>query len=345
MASLRRRWAAQLRGTGRRVALVDAHDPRVEQAARALAESGTLVPLRVGSGADAAGKELRPGGNASVLLPEEVWAHPGFEALTATVAERRRLSPTDAGTLRSDSLHIGVAALALGMVDACVAGSIRTTADVIRSGLHCLGMRPGTLIVTSSFLMVMPDGRPLVFADCGVVPEPSPEQLAEIARAASVTYRTLTAGEPAVAMLSFSTRGSASNPRVDVVRQATALLHQQEPELVVDGELQVDAALVPRVAAAKSPGSPVAGRANVLVFPDLGAGNIAYKLVQHLAGASAVGPLLQGLAAPLHDLSRGCRVDDVITVATVGALQATRTIGNRPDPAPLPSHRPHPEPP
>ena len=222
----------------------------------------------------------------------------------------------------TDPVLIGVAAVRAGIVHGCVAGASRPTADVVRAALRLIGMAPGRRTLSSSFVMVLPDGRTLGYGDCAVVPEPDAEQLAEIAIATAETYAAVVGDTPVIAMLSFSTKGSAEHASVDVVREATEIVHRMRPDLAVDGELQLDAALVPHVGAAKAPGSPVAGRANVLVFPNLAAGNIAYKATERLAGAEALGPLLQGLAAPVNDLSRGCAPADVLNISIITAAQA-----------------------
>lgn len=264
-------------------------------------------------------------GPVPVLVTDGGKAPPGVAALDlADAGFRERVAPhcDDLGPPGSgDTLRAAVAAVAAGLLDGVVAGAATTTAEVLRAGLRILGTaRPGGT-VSGAFYMVLPD-RVLTFADAAVVPEPNASQLAGIAIDACEARRAIVGDEPRVAFLSYATRGSAAGASVERMRAAAAEFRDRCPDVVADGELQADAALVPDVARRKAPGSPVAGTANVLVFPDLDAGNIGYKLVERLAGARAIGPILQGLAAPLNDLSRGASIEDIVLVARVTALQA-----------------------
>lgn len=303
------REAVRARASGARARLVfpEGDDPRVQAAAATLAALGIAEPILLGAG------QIDPAQDARLLDVANWLRH------RRPTAVRDGVHALD---LAADPLRFGASLVGLGLADGCVAGAVAPTADVLRAALWGIGLAEGITAVTSAMYLGLPDGRVLTYTDIAVIPVPTPEQLTAAALAAAADRRALVGDAPMVAFLSYSTLGSAAGPEIDRVRAAVEGFRRIAPDVPADGEMQADAALDASVARRKCPGSAVGGQANVLVFPSLDAGNIAYKVTERLAGASAAGPLLQGLARPMSDLSRGATPDDIVDVAAMVVLQA-----------------------
>jgi phosphotransacetylase len=309
-----------------RVVFPDALDERAVAAACRLAAEGMAKPVLLGNPFAVRGlcraKGLRMT-EVPVVDPRSSAQRDRYADVLMPRVSARGMNRAQVLERLADPLWYGAAMVAAGDADCCIAGNLSSTSDVLRAALNAIGLAEDNQTVSSIFFMIEPGGgRVLGFADCGVVPEPSPEQLADITISTAASYRQVIGVEPAVGLLSFSSRGSAKHPAVEKVRAAVRLVKERCPGLTIDGELQFDAAYVPSVAMKKVPDSPLAGAANVFVFPSLEAGNIGYKIAERLGGYQALGPLLQGLRLPMHDLSRGCSVDDIIDVTLVANRMA-----------------------
>lgn len=330
--SLIEKMIANAKANRQRVVLPEGTEPRTLTAADRIIADEIADVILIGNPAEilpqAESLNLTNISKATIVNPADEAVIDRYAPLFFELRKKKGISMEEARKTTANPLYLGCLMVKAGDADCQVAGAQNTTGNVLRAAFQVIKTQPGIDVVSGAFLMLLPEGLPygdngvLVFADCAVVPDPTANELAQIAVSAAQTARDIAGMEPRVAILSFSTKGSAKHERVDKVIEATEIARKMNPNIILDGELQADAALVPGVAASKAPNSEIAGKANVLVFPSLEVGNIAYKLVQRLAGVEAVGPILQGLAAPVNDLSRGCFPEDIYKTIIITCNQA-----------------------
>jgi phosphate acetyltransferase len=332
--SLFARLTARAKDNPRKIVLPEGDETRNLTAADNILADGVAEIILIGNPAviNAKAKELGLSNiaKATIVDPADPAVLDRYAPLLYELRKKKGMTPEEARKKTEDILYLGALMVKAGDADGMVSGAVHSTGDVLRAAFQVIKTAPGIQTVSGAFLMLLPQDSPygengiLVFADCAVVPDPDASQLAQIAVCSAETARIVAGIEPRVAMLTFSTKGSAKHERVDKVIEAAKIAHEMAPDLKLDGELQADAAMVPTVGSLKAPQSEIAGKANVLVFPSLEVGNIAYKLVQRLAGVEAVGPLLQGLAAPVSDLSRGCSASDIYKTIVMTANQSIK---------------------